>query len=174
MPEDTFAQFGKDGGEVQRQQLAANQHHSQYYQQGKRPQGNFHVNQNMDVVEEFPRRKRNKQQQTSLNSMGKTNRKTAQFDSSPQGGYSINVFNNVGKNYSIFDGNFNRKSEPTFGNINNPERQHNAMNKPRQFKRNIGKQGLRTDNSNPWPNDKHWTNQQYESQELGDHVPFLF
>ena len=172
MPGESFSQFGQGAGGAQRQQPAANQHHSQYYQQGLRPQDNIPGNQNVDVREELPRRKRNKQQ-TSLNPKGKRKRKTAQFDNRPQSGYSINVFNNAGKNYSIFDGNFNKNVEPTFGNINNPERQHDAMNKPRQFKRNIGQQGLRTDNSNPWPNDKHWTNQQYESRELGDH-PFLF
>jgi len=181
MPGEPFSQFGHNQGgssSVQRQQQAGNQQHSQYYQQGVRPvrpQTNIPANQNTDIHEELPRHKRNKQQTSQKqSSQGKRKRKTAQFDGRPQGGYSISVFNNAGKNYSILDGSYNKNIEPTFGNINSPEQHYDAMNKPRQFKRNIDHQGLRTENSNPWPNDKHWANQEYESRELGDNIPFLF
>ena len=175
MPGEPFSQFGQNPGVGQRQQQAGNQQHSQYYQRGVRPQDNNPGNQNSDVREELPRHKRNRQQTSQkLSPQGKRKRKTAQFDNRPQGGYSISVFNNAGKNYSILDGSYNKHIEPTFGNVNSPEQEYDAMNKPRQFKRNIDQQGLRTENNNPWPNDKHWSNQQYVSRELGDDIPFLF
>ena len=177
-----FPQFGQDGtaanlaqqqtsGQTLRQHQAGNQQHSsQYHQQGVRSRGISSGKQDIDLQS----RRKNKKSSQKANPQGKRKRKTAQFDKRNQGGYSINVFNNAGKNYSIFDGNFNKNLEPIFGNNNNPERQHDAVNNVRQFKRNIGSQGLRTDNSNPWPNDKHWNNQQYESREFGEHIPFLF
>jgi len=182
---NNFQQFGQAGfntvnqphtvGNPNYHQAGNQQVSSQYYQQGVRSQSIAPGSEDTDTNSEMtvPRKKK-QQNKHAAHARGKRKRKTAQFDNRPKGGYSINVFNNTGKNYSIFDGNFNKNVEPVFGNNNNPERQHDAMNKSRQFKRNIAQQGLRTDNQNPWPNDKHWNNQQYESRELGDHIPFLF
>ena len=74
----------------------------------------------------------------------------------PQGGYTINVFGRSSANrglpstsYSISDGFFNSAE--------------------RKLRRDQA-----SSLAQPWPNDKHWNSQHYESRELGEDLPYLF
>lgn len=109
----------------------------------------------------------------------KKRNKTVKNQGQSDRGYEINVYNNGAKSYSISDGNYDRKHDAnSFGNTHQwqqqPGRQHGQPQ--RHVKRNTASQrGLRTNSElGPWPNDKHWNNQAYDSRELGESIPFLF